>query len=171
MEEGQKSFELLKTIKGLIFRFDGQKYHPHALVDACDRFHKFFQGREMTNSQYLAQFKSLVSVIEQYDGTIGVHKGMVRLEVTKSAADPSKPSPGEILKAEIVAKNKFLAVKFISAADKIRYGDLQTDLKNDFSKGHNSYPTDITTAYALLTTWQPRYDPPKFIFPHRTLFA
>ena len=77
-ETEQEAIKLLISIKGLIFKFDEKRYHPCAIVDALDRFHKFFQGHEMTNPQYLARFTSLVTVIEQYDGTVGVHKGMYR---------------------------------------------------------------------------------------------
>ena len=178
MENTQCSIDLLKEIKGLVYKFDGQRYHPQALVDACDRFHRFFQGREMTNPQYLARFKSLVSVIEQYDGTVGVHKGMMKAELEKATGGkPYDSTPGtyttlQLAAAEAHAQDKFLAVKFITGADKFRYGDLQTDLKNDFSKGVTSYPDSLTAAYTRLTTWTPKYDGPRGVpNAHGTSFA
>ena len=32
------------------------------------------------------------------------------------------------------------------------------DLKNDFSKGINSYPVNLTDAYTRLTTWEPKFE-------------
>jgi hypothetical protein len=43
---------LLKAIKGLVFRFDGEKEFEMSLVEANDKLYRMYQGKEMTNTQF-----------------------------------------------------------------------------------------------------------------------
>ena len=45
-----------------------------SLVEAIDKLYRFYQGKDMPNTQFLEKFNNLVDVIEHYGGTIGVHK-------------------------------------------------------------------------------------------------
>jgi hypothetical protein len=44
-------------------------------------------------------------------------------------------------------------------ADKIRYGDMLTEIQNYYKKNINSYPANVTNAYALLVNWIPKFVP------------
>jgi hypothetical protein len=45
-----------------------------SLVQAIDKLYRFYQGKDMPNTQFLENFNNLADVIEHYGGTIGVHK-------------------------------------------------------------------------------------------------
>ena len=47
-----------------------------------------------------------------------------------------------------------MAVAFIHSADKARFGEVATDLQNEYLKGTDQYPSDITAAYKMLSNWR-----------------
>jgi hypothetical protein len=63
---------LIKAIKGLTYQFESQRYHWQALHKAVRRFYKFYQKNDMSNALFLENFQTLISVIEEYGGEIGV---------------------------------------------------------------------------------------------------
>jgi hypothetical protein len=63
-------------------------------------------------------------------------------------------TPEEIRDATKAAKDKCMAITFLSGADKARYGKLFEDLENDYTKGSNYYPTNATSAYNLLVNYK-----------------
>jgi DNA primase len=81
MDVDQDALTLLKAIKGMTYKFADQKYLPFTLADAVVRLDRMFQSNDMTDSEYLEKFKSMVAVIEQYGGTVGVHPKMVQNEL------------------------------------------------------------------------------------------
>jgi hypothetical protein len=42
--------ELMKSIKGLIYKFDGQRYHAMSLHLAKKRWYSMYQGRYFSNA-------------------------------------------------------------------------------------------------------------------------
>jgi hypothetical protein len=63
-----------KAIKGLMFRFDGEKEYEMSLVDAMDKLYRMFQTKDMTNTQFRDKFNNLIDIIEHYGGSVGVHR-------------------------------------------------------------------------------------------------
>jgi hypothetical protein len=47
-------------------------------------------------------------------------------------------------------RNHYAAALFLRNADHARYEALREELKNDFSKGRDEYPTSVTAAYQML---------------------
>ena len=167
MNNNQDSLTLLKEIKGFTFQFDSDKYLPLSLAEATCRLYRFYQGRDMTNSQYLERFKSLVAVIEHYGGTIGRHPKMDEQEIAKLTGAPFDPTESyneNIIRAsEKKAKEKTMAALFLLGSDKIRYGDMTVDLHNDFIKGNAGvFPATLQGAYSLMVNWRPSFN-------HRTV--
>jgi hypothetical protein len=57
-----------------------------------------------------------------------------------------------------------LATAFILQCDRRRFGKLLEELENDFTKGHNNYPSDMVKAYQLLNEykqWRPERTAPQ----------
>ena len=52
------------------------------------------------------------------------------------------------------ANELYMATVFIAQADKRRYGKLQEELENDFTKGNDNYPTDLVKAYHMLSEYK-----------------
>ena len=87
----QDSIGLIKSIKGLTFKFDLKQYAPMAMVNIDTRLYKFTQGRQVTDALYYEQFKSLVEVIEHYQGEIGHHPKLILQELEMIAKDRFDP--------------------------------------------------------------------------------
>ena len=157
----QDSIGLIKLIKGLTFKFDLKQYAPMAMVNIDTRLYKFTQGRQVTDALYYEQFKSLVEVIEHYQGEIGHHPKLILQELEKIAEDrfdPETPlasiasmSPSVLLDATENARQKYLACLFLNGADKTRYESLVLGVTNDFVKGLDTFPKTLQDAFALLT--------------------
>jgi hypothetical protein len=64
------------AIKGLTFKFDSEKEYEMSLVEAIDKLYQAYQTKDMSNTQFLDKFNSLVDVIEHYGGVIGLHKSI-----------------------------------------------------------------------------------------------
>jgi hypothetical protein len=56
--------------------------------------------------------------------------------------------------ASNTAREKFLAMSFLYAVDKFRYGKLLDELENDFTKGVDHHPDTITKAYTLVVNFK-----------------
>ena len=134
---------LLKSIRGIMLRFEGQRYvflsHSDALQNLCH----FRQGIEMSLSTYLEEFQNLVDVYEHYGGSIGASPGLIN--AIKEGTDKEKTK---------AARNKTLALSFLKGADRRRFGSLWTDLENQFSRNNDQYPSDLTEAYSMLVSYK-----------------
>jgi hypothetical protein len=56
-------------------------------------------------------------------------------------------------KALLMAKNDTIAMGFLKSSDPRRYGALCRELENNFSRGVDQYPVDLTSAYNLLLNY------------------
>ena len=72
IEDVSDAIGLLKTIKSIMFNFQGQIYRPQALRDAKRRFYNLFQDRHMTCQAYLDKFQNSVEVIKHCGGDLGI---------------------------------------------------------------------------------------------------
>lgn len=146
---------LLKEIKVINFKFEDQKYAYGAVYYANKRFYNYKQGAEDTNNEHYDKFNNLVSVVESYGGLLGQEK-ILLLEDTEyeELSETEQKLSKNIKAAKERNKDKFLSFCFIAKADNARYGELKTDLENEFTKGNNQYPTTLTKALQLLTNYK-----------------
>jgi len=54
-----------------------------------------------------------------------------------------------------IARDRTLALAFLKRADRCHFGTLWADLENQFSRGNDQYPTNLTAAYSLLVNFKP----------------
>jgi hypothetical protein len=54
-----------------------------------------------------------------------------------------------------IARDRTLALAFLKRANRCRFGTLWADLENQFSRGNDQYPTNLTAAYSLLVNFKP----------------
>lgn len=133
---------ILKEIKGITYRFEGQRNILISLDDARTTFHNIRQGADETISDYHEHFRTLVEVLEHYGGTIGESADLIP---TIRSFDPVKRTK--------LARDHTLAIAFLLRADCRRFGALLIDLSNQFSRGNDQYPVNLTAAYSLLVTF------------------
>ena len=154
MHEDSNSLELLKVIKGIAYKFESQKNIYLALDDAKCAFYAYRQGADETNANYMAKFRNTIEVIEHFGRTIGEDRALMIEELKAAGRDASDASSKDIKTAIDTAKRKAHAMAFLKRADKGRYGLLITELENQFTRGTDQYPTNITEAYNLLVNYK-----------------
>ena len=135
---------LLKEIKGIMMRFEGQRYIFLSLDDAHTTYQTFKQGENMDVSTYLKEFQNIVDILEHYGGAVGYDPGLIE----------AVGGSGSVATKAKKARGKALALAFLKRADRTRYGSLWTDLENQYTRGNDQYPDDLTEAYNMLVSYK-----------------
>ena len=148
---------ILKEIKGITYRFEGQRYIYLSLDNARTSYYAYTQGAKDSISSYLEHFRSLVEVLEHYGGAIGEDPGLLDATAAVSAdADAAT-------KRLNIARDRTPALTFLKRANRCCFGTLRADLENHFSRGNDQYPTNLTSAYSLLVSFKPpKRDEPRW---------
>ena len=152
----QDVLSLLKVIKGICYKFEDQKYVPLALDNAKHALFNLQQG-SMSCSDYLERFCNLIDVVTTYKGQL-YDPGVLMMVFNTSSFD-KRAGFGALTDAEKKqlcekALELQLAMMFITQADKHRYGKLQEELQNNYTRGNDDYPSDLVKAYHMLNEYQ-----------------
>jgi len=140
---------ILKEIKGITYRFEGQRYIYLSLDDARTSYYAYTQGAEDSISSYLEHFCSLVEVLEHYGGAIGEDPGL--LDATAAVSSDTDDATKRLK----IARDHTLALAFLKRANRCCFGTLWADLENQFSQGNDQYPINLTAVYSLLVNFKP----------------
>ena len=92
--------------------------------------------------------------METNKGTIGFTPTMVDVELAKlqPPRDTDNASVKEYAEAATAAKERYLAVVFLSSLAEYRYEQMLRTMENDYLRGNKlSYPTTLNKAYELAT--------------------
>ena len=120
----------------------------------------------MNNSDYLREFKALVTTIQQLGGELGVEASRVReqLDNNETVMDANNPSEAEQTRARNAAREAFLAVDFLEKSDMKRFGSLLAELENSYTRGVDGYPIMLASSFDMVVTYK---DPSKYRAPTR----
>jgi hypothetical protein len=58
-------------------------------------------------------------------------------------------------RAKTQAKDRYLAVLFLVNCDQRRYGGLLRDIENEYTRGTNTYPLTLSSAYDYIVNYRP----------------
>jgi hypothetical protein len=159
---------LLREIQGITHQFEGTRYIFISLHDAWSSFYKFHQGPHQSLHEYLKDYQSLVQVLEHYGAAIGadgpyIESVKTKLKVMHGLSGDASDAETLHKMAVTATKQQTVAIAFMKGADKRRYGALWSDLENQYSRGIDQFPTDLTSAYNLLLNWKaaPDLRPPR----------
>jgi hypothetical protein len=62
-----------------------------------------------------------------------------------------------------IVRDRTLALAFLKCADRRCFGTLWADLENQFSRGNDQYPTNLTASYSLFVNFKPpKRDKPRW---------
>jgi Reverse transcriptase (RNA-dependent DNA polymerase) len=139
---------LLKEIKAITFQFEGQRYLFLSLDDAHSDLCAYRQGATETLIAYHNTFKNKIDVLEHYGGNYGTDDGLIQAASTLATA-PSRPSA-----LKRFTRNRSVALAFLKRADPVRFGLLWIELENNYARGKDEYPADLTVAYNLLNNYK-----------------
>ena len=148
---------LLKKIQGITHQFEGTRYVFLSLDDAWTAYYTTKQTDQQTLHDFLKHFQALVQVLEHYGAALGAdgpYQEYVKEEIRRETT-------GTISTAELhrlavnAAKKRSVGIAFLKRANRNKYANLWSDLENDFTRGQDSYPKDLTAAYNLLLNYVP----------------
>ena len=110
---------LLRLIQRSLYSGTTTRNTIHALRDVYNRYQNFRQGPWMSNSDYLREFKALVTTVQQLGGELGVEASRVReqLDNDETVMDTNNPSETEQTRARNAAREAFFAVDFLAKSD------------------------------------------------------
>jgi len=135
---------LLKAIKGIMLCLEGQRFLFLSLDDAFAHYYAYRQGADTSLAMYLDEFKNLVDLLEHYGGSISSYPALLAAIKRKTNKEKAKK-----------ACDKALGLSFLKWANHCHFGkNLWTDLENQFSRGNNQYPNNLTEAYSLLVSYK-----------------
>jgi hypothetical protein len=138
---------LLSNIKAVTMQFDAKHNGYVSMLNATAGFLNCRQQPGQSADNYLEALKSHTDTIEYHGGTLALNVNLA----PKTKADGSKYSNAERAK---IARDCTLAAALIRGSDPTRYGTLVAELANQYSKGKDEYPTDLTSAYSLLVNYR-----------------
>jgi hypothetical protein len=147
---------LLKEIQGITHRFEGTRNVFISLNDAWCNYYSYHQGAQQSLHKYLKEYQSLVQVLEHYGAAIGAEGPYIESVKEKLRTTLlSTVAPQELRKRALAAaKLQTIAIGFMKRADKRHYGGLWSELENNFTRGQDHYPADLTNAYNLLLNYK-----------------
>jgi hypothetical protein len=97
----------------------------------------------------------LVQVLEHYGAALGAEGPYQDALKAKIMADkPGLSSTQYQALTKLAAKQKAVAIGFLKRADRRQYGCLWSDLENNFTRGQDQYPEDLTSAYNMLLNYK-----------------
>jgi hypothetical protein len=145
---------LLKEIQGITHKFEGTRNIFISLDDAWTGYYNCRQEKQ-TLHEYLKDFQGLVQVLEHYGAAIGAdapYQKALRKQIKED--NPGLTTAEYITRTVAMAKKKSVAIGFLKRADQQRYGGLWNELENNFTRGQDQYPADLTSAYNMLLNYK-----------------
>jgi hypothetical protein len=148
---------ILKEIQGITHRFEGTRNVFISLDDAWSNYYAYKQSGNQSLHEYLKDYQSLVQVLEHYGAAIGAEGAYIESVKNKvKDAAPTGLTEEEYNKQAVTAaKLQSVAIGFLKRADRRRYGGLWSDLENNYTRGVDQYPADLTGAYNLMLNYKP----------------
>ena len=147
---------LLGMIKNVAFKVETQQYLFQSLHIALRRFYTTYQQDGTTMEQYYVHFMNQRDVAEHCGVNLGDHKSLMKhcLEKKPAGTTDAETAPKK-RDAKKEANEAFMAMAFISGANRIKYGRLIKELENSYLKGNkNKYPKKVTDAYNMLLKYK-----------------
>ena len=135
---------LLQHVRATMNQFDSGQYPYVAIFQARRHFYNLSQGQK-TVTEYYHALKT------EYD-TIGLlHRWPPPNLELDAGVQPGVMGESDA-EVQAAVHQREVATYFILGAGKQRFGKLQRDLQDNFSRGTNQFPTTLTAAYNLLLT-------------------
>ena len=117
----------------------------------------FRQRRFESLSEYLKRFKNTIDQVNENNGAIWFSPEMVNTELAKQypPLDTDTATMEQYEQAVTSAKEKYLAVTFLSGSAEHHHTQMMKDLENDYLRGNKvAYLETLTKAYEIAVIWK-----------------
>jgi len=148
--------ELIKGIQQIMMRYDHQKCAYVMLFRQLRYFYGYRQKENQTLHAYYEVFLIMKENISRYGGNFGDQKAVIKSLMEKDNVVYETATDDELKHYAPLAREKFLATAFLLGGRLDTYGNLVTDLENDFLKGHDSFPNSVSESYHLMANYVQR---------------
>jgi hypothetical protein len=139
-DEASNVIGLLTIVQVCMTLRQTRKHEVHSLFDAEALVLSYKQSKTLSNHEYYKKFKDNVSTAERLGSDIGLHASRIASIVNHIAVNPDVLTAVKRATARNTAKDAYLAICFLMNSDKRHYGGLVRDIKNEHTRGSNTYP-------------------------------
>jgi hypothetical protein len=144
--------ELLKLIQKSMYTKSTNRHPTHApLYEAEAALIKFCQGDDMSNSNFLEKFKSLLDIYIHAGGDPGCTSARY-CDFTLDTEDPDNDATHYKLAIQR-CRDDWVGMTLLLKSDPKRYNTLMADLINSYTRGQDVYPNNPTSAYDMLVNY------------------
>jgi hypothetical protein len=143
--------ELLKLIQKSMYTKSTNCHPTHALYEADVALMKFRQGDNMSNSDFLEKFKSLIDIFIHAGGD----PGCATTRYHDFALDNEDPdnNTDDYKKAFDHCRNEWVGVVLVLKSDPKHYSTLMAEFINSYTRGQDVYPNNPTGTYNMLVNY------------------
>jgi len=149
--------KLLEAIEQVLMKYEHQK-NPYLMLYRQQRYLTSYKQKEhQTLSRYYDVFNTMVQGFERFGGSFVQPYCVEKIfeeDNPKSTLNKNDISLNAIYREK--ARGRYLAMAFLMGGRTDSFEDLITDLNNDFLKGHDYFPKDLTEAFNLMSNWSLR---------------
>jgi hypothetical protein len=148
---------LIYEIQGITHLFEGTRNVFISLDDAWSDYYVFGQRQHQTLHEYFKDFQTRVQVLEHYGAVLGAdgpHQDSVMDKVKADSDFVLTDEEYVALAVLATTRKKIIGIGFLKRAGRKRYDELWIELENQFTRGQEHYPNDLTGAYNLLLNYK-----------------
>ena len=122
-----------------------------------------FRQGDYSDLEYKQRFKEQIEVLEAYNGgfLLGNSPGATAQEIATLGLDAE--IEGDMEKARVLARGKYMGTTFLLSSDRRRYGKLILFLKKEYTKQQKNYPKTLTYIYGLMVAFKLTRHTPVFV--------
>ena len=122
----QDGIELINMIRSISNQYEDSEQGVMTILKSENCMFLTYQTPDMSNTEYLDQFKACVDFIEAYGGTPGSHPGITKDELAEMpgvdmSTYPSGVTSDQAKEAKKTALERYLTCLFIIGACYVRY--------------------------------------------------
>ena len=143
---------MLRLIRNCEVQRQTRRDETSTLLDA-ERSVMNFRQNALPDSEYYQSFKDKIETADQLGAAIGEKPDLIAAKLGTVAADPDFPTDAERATAASAVKDAYLARLFLINSDKKRYASLIRDIENDFTRGNDTYPDSLSSAYDFIVNY------------------
>jgi hypothetical protein len=144
-------------MRGYCCQFNDHQQGTWALENAKHRVSVFYQGYNLSTTEYLKNFKALISVVKTYGGAYGCKPRLLRAQLIKQGVaigDLDAPDPTEMKKVEEKCCKQYLSCMLFRGADQSRFSKLKDDLLNYMTKRVKNFPRMLVKTLQLMSNYK-----------------
>jgi hypothetical protein len=143
---------MLRLIRNCKVQCQTQRDETSTLLDA-EQYVMNFHQHTLPDSEYYQSFKDKIETADWLGATIGEKPDLIAAKLATIVAVPDAPTDAERATAVSAVKDAYLAHLFLINNDNKQYAALMCDIENDYTRGNDTYPDTLSSAYNFIINY------------------